>query len=71
MYHKDGRPLFSELAKKIAKTSPVEEINQSAIEWELNSLCPKEPELLLQFGTATTHLTLGYPPWHIHLTEML
>lgn len=71
MSHNDGKPLFAQVAKQVVDEFNCSQINQSVLENRMNQLYPKEPELLLQFGSLLSNTTLGYSPWHLRLTQMM
>ena len=70
----DGRPLLAKMARELARSSsPSSEVDQAGVELMMDRLHPKEPELLLQFSGSRilSNSTMGFPPWHLRLTQMM
>ncbi|KAK4005559.1 NOGO-B receptor [Daphnia magna] len=71
MNHYDGKSLFTQVAQRIVDELNYSQIDQSVVEQAINQFYPKEPELMVQFGSLLSNTTLGYSPWHLRLTQMM
>jgi hypothetical protein len=67
----DGKPMFAQVTRKIVGELNYCQIDQGVVENTMNQLYPKDPELMLQFGSLLSNTTLGYSPWHLRLTQMM